>query len=121
MAKDEQTYSIIGAAMKVHNELGTGFLEAVYQDALEIELTKRSIPFMRELKIPVFYCGEQLKSYYFADFVCYDTIIVELKALSELSGTETAQLLNYLKAAKLKKALLINFGKTSLEYKRYVY
>ncbi|MDR0610264.1 MAG: GxxExxY protein [Planctomycetaceae bacterium] len=118
--KDPDTYSIIGAAMKVHSELGCGFLEAVYQDALEIELTKRKIPFQREQKIPVYYCGQELKTYYVADFVCYDSIIVELKALTELSGKEKSQILNYLKATKKTKALLINFGKESLEYNRYV-
>ena len=106
--------------MRVHQELGCGFLEAIYQDALEIELIKQGIPFRREQKIAVFYSGQELKSYYFADFICFDGIIVELKALSELSGREKAQVLNYLKAAGLKKALLINFGKESLEFQRYV-
>jgi len=120
MERDQQTYAIIGAAMKVHQELGCGFLEAVYQDALEIELTTQNIPFRREQKIAVFYCGQELKSYYIADFICYESIIVELKALSDLSGREKAQVLNYLKATGLKKALLINFGKESLEFQRYV-
>jgi GxxExxY protein len=120
MERDEQTYAIIGAAMKVHQELGCGFLEAVYQDAFEIELTKRDIPFLREQKIVIFYCGQELKSYYIADFICCGNIIVELKALSELSGREKAQVLNYLKATGLKKALLINFGKESLEFQRFV-
>jgi len=106
--------------MKVHRELGCGFLEAVYQDALEIALTKQGIPFRREQKIAIFYCGRELKSYYVADFICFDSIIVELKALSEMSGKEKAQELNYLKATKLRKALLINFGKESLEHQRYV-
>ena len=120
MERDQQTYAIIGAAMKVHQELGCGFLEAVYQDALEIELTTQNIPFRREQKIAVFYCGQELKSYYIADFICYESTIVELKALSDLSGREKAQVLNYLKATGLKKALLINFGKESLEFQRYV-
>ena len=118
--RDQETYAIIGAAMKVHRELGCGFLEAVYQDALEIELTAQGVPFRREEKIAVYYSGQELKSYYFADFICFGSTIVELKALSELSGREKAQVLNYLKAAKLPKALLINFGKESLEYQRYV-
>jgi len=118
--RDSQTFAIIGAAMKVHRELGCGFLEAVYQDALEIEFTVQNIPFRREERITVFYCGQELKSYYIADFICFDSIIVELKALSDLSGREKAQILNYLKATKLPKALLINFGKESLEFQRYI-
>jgi len=120
MERDQLTHAIIGAAMKVHRELGCGFLEAVYQEALEIELAKQGVPFRREQKIAVYYCGQELKSYYVADFICFDSIIVELKALSELSGREKAQVLNYLKATGLKKALLINFGKESLEFQRYV-
>ena len=118
MQRDEQTHAIIGAAMKVHNELGCGFLESVYQDALMVELRKQKIPFLREVKIPVFYCGVELPSYFIADFVCFDNIIVELKALLECSGREKAQVLNYLKATGYKKALLINFGNDRLQYER---
>lgn len=118
--KDLETYAIIGVAMKVHSELKSGFLESVYQDALEVELKKQSIPYEREKKLPVFYSGVELNSYYKADFVCYDSIIVELKALTKLSGTEESQIINYLKASKLRKGLLLNFGSKSLYYKRYV-
>ena len=118
--RDNESYKVIGAAMKVHSELGNGFLEAVYQEALEIEFQNRKIPYKREMKIPVYYCGKELKTYYQADFVCYDNIIVELKALKSLSDIEKAQVLNYLKASKLKKALLINFGENHLVFKRFV-
>lgn len=118
--RDNESYEVIGAAMKVHSELGNGFLEAVYQEALEFEFQNRKIPYKREMKIPVYYCGKELKTYYQADFVCYDNIIVELKALKSLSDIEKAQVLNYLKASKLKKALLINFGENHLVFKRFV-
>lgn len=118
--KDNKTGAIIGAAMKVHLELGTGFLESVYQDALEIEFQNQSIPYKREVRLPVYYSGIQLKSFYQADFVCYDNIIVELKALKKLSGTEEAQILNYMKASKINKALLLNFGEDVLKPKRFV-
>ncbi len=118
--RDPETFAIIGAGMMVHNELGAGFLESVYQDALEWEFKERGIPYTREVVIPVFYRGHQLHTSFRADFICYENVIVELKALKELSGTETAQVLNYLKATKFSKALLLNFGKSQLEYKRYI-
>ena len=121
MERDTQTYSLIGAAMKVHRELGCGFLEAVYQEALEIELTKQGIPFERQKHLDIFYDGQQLKTYYIADFICYGDAIVELKATADLIGKDKAQVLNYLKATRLSKALLINFGKESLQFERIVY
>ena len=119
--RDQETYAIIGAAMTVHGELGNGFLEAVYQDALEREFQYIKIPYKREVKLPVYYRGEQLNSYYQADFICFDSVIVELKALQRLSGNEEAQVINYLKASNLHRALLINFGTKSLQYKRLVF
>ena len=119
--RDKETYAVIGAAMTVHRELGCGFLEAVYQDALEKEFQHLSIPYRREVKLPVYYRGEQLNSYYQADFVCFDSVIVELKALQKLSGTEEAQVINYLKASNLQRALLLNFGSKSLQHKRLVF
>jgi GxxExxY protein len=118
--RDGKTYAIIGAAMAVHNELGCGFLEAVYQDALEIEFKKQGIPYEREKKLDVFYRGEKLDSFYRVDFLCYGEVIVETKALSKMTGTEDAQVINQLKASKVTKALLINFGLTKLETKRLV-
>lgn len=116
----EEVYQIIGAAMEVHKELGCGFLEAVYQEALELEFQFRKIPYRRECKLDIFYKEQLLNKYYAADFICFDKIIVELKALSGLTSEHESQLLNYMKATKLKVGLLINFGKQSLEYKRMV-
>ncbi len=111
---------IIGAAMEVHKELGSGFLEVVYQEALVIEFESRGIPYIQESKLEVSYKGHVLTKYYESDFICYDKIIVETKALSELLGNNQSQVINYLKATGFKLGLLINFGAESLEYKRLV-
>jgi len=118
--KDEETYTLIGVAMKVHSELGCGFLEAVYKDAFEIELRNQGILYEREKHLDVFYCEEKLKSFYIADFVCYNSIIVEAKAVQQLARHDEAQLLNYLKATGCKRGLLFNFARPSLEHKRMV-
>ncbi|MBP8292250.1 MAG: GxxExxY protein [Caldilineaceae bacterium] len=118
--RDPQTYAIIGAAMEVHATLGRGFMEAVYQESLAIELTLRRIPYQREVDLPVSYKGTLLKCSYRADFICYGEIIVELKALSALTGGEWAQIINYLKATGFHRGLLLNFGAESLEHKRFV-
>jgi len=118
--RDRETYEIMGAAMGVHSELGHGFLEAVYQAALEKEFQHRRISFEREKRLPVSYRGELIAEYK-ADFVSYGHVIVELKAIQKLSGTEEAQVIHYLKATGLKRGLLINFGTRSLEYKRLVF
>ena len=114
----EESYKIRGAIFAVHRELGCGFLERVYQDALEYEFRERGIPYEREKLIQIMYKGKPLGEPYRADFVCYDKIIVELKALSELEGVHRAQVINYLKAAKMKLGLLINFGETSAKVER---
>jgi GxxExxY protein len=119
--RDSQTHAIIGAAMEVHRQLGPGFLEPVYQEAMAIELADRAIPFVREAGLPVFYKGQRLNCSYRADFVCFESVIVELKALAAITGVETAQLLNYLKATRLERGLLLNFGCPSLEFKRLVF
>ena len=100
--------------------MGNGFLEAVYQEALAIEFTNRHISFQRELQFPVFYKGQQLNTHYRADFICFDPVVVELKALPRLTGVEESQLINYLKGTGLGVGLLLNFGASSLEYKRLV-
>jgi GxxExxY protein len=119
--RDPETYAIIGAAMEVHRELGQGFLEAVYKDALAVEFASRHIPFDREKELPVIYKGGTLPTVYRADFVCFGTILVECKALTEMSGKEEAQVLNYLRITRLTRALLLNFGIRSLTYKRLVF
>src|SRR5436305_14568919 len=117
----QEVYGIVGAAITVHRELGPGFLEGVYQEALEIELGLQIIPFQALQHLPIVYKGQTLAKNYIADLVCHDQIIVELKALERLSGREEAQVLNYLKATGLHVGVLINFGSTArLEWKRYV-
>ncbi len=118
--KDE-SYAIVGAAQEVYYQLGTGFLEAVYQEAMEIEMFRREIPFEPQKQLFIDYKGTILKKEYYADFVCYEKIIVELKAESALCGRDVSQLLNYQKAAKMRVGLLFNFGSVGkLEWKRYV-
>jgi len=118
----EEVYAIVGAAMEVHRVLGPGFLEPVYQEAMEIESTVRAIPFEPQQTIIIHYKGHRLKKEYIADLVYFDKIIVELKALDCLSGKEESQILNYLRATGMKVGVLINFGSTSkLEWKRFVF
>ena len=111
MVYQNESYAIRGAAIKVYNTLGCGFLEAVYQEALEIEFVKRGIPYEREKELRIVYDGVVLNKTYIADFVCYDKIIVELKAVKELDDSYRSQVFNYLKATGFKLGLLINFGK----------
>jgi GxxExxY protein len=119
--RDPRTHAIIGAAMEVHRQLGCGFLEAVYQEAMALELKARDILHRREIELPVFYKGERLNVSYRADFICFDTVIVELKALSQLSGVEESQVINYLKATGFSTGLLLNFGAASLQHRRFVF
>ena len=119
-AHDARTYAIIGAAIEVHRRLGHGFLEPVYQEALAIELIDRDVPFSREVEISIQYKGRPLACGYRADFLCYESIIVELKAIRAITKVEEAQIINYLRATKLRLALLLNFGTPSLQQRRFV-
>ena len=117
----EESFKIVGALLEVHNELGPGFLEAVYHQALMIEFERRGIPFEHEKELEIFYKDIKLNKHYYADFVCYDKIIIEVKALSQLASNHDAQMLNYLKAARFKLGVLVNFGENKLKYKRLVF
>jgi len=121
MQKDPETFAIIGAAMEVHRELGRGFLELVYQTALALEFQDRVIPFKAEVALPIHYKNKLLTCAYRADFVCFESIIVETKAIATLTGAYEAQLINKLKAAGLQRGMLLNFGAPSLEHKRLVF
>lgn len=116
----EESYKIIGAAMEVHRELGKGFLESVYQEAIEIELTALQIPFRKEVPLNIKYKNRNLSKYFVADFVCFEKIILELKSIPDLSIEHTSQVFNYLRATDMKLGILINFGAKSLQYKRIV-
>ena len=116
----EESYKIIGICMNIHSTLGNGFLEAVYSEVLEKEFVKNNIPYQREVKPDLFFNGEKLDKKYKADFICFDNIILEIKAVSFIHENFTKQTLNYLKATDKKLGLLINFGEKSLKYKRII-
>lgn len=116
----EESYKIIGICMNIHSTLGNGFLEAVYCEVLEKEFVKNNIPYQREVKLDLFFNGEKLDKKYKADFICFDNIILEIKAVSFIHENFTKQTLNYLKATDKKLGLLINFGEKSLKYKRII-
>jgi GxxExxY protein len=116
----EEVFNIIGAAMEVHNVLGTGFLESVYEEAMIVESKRRGIPHEIQVKLPVYYKGEKLNKEFVADYIGYEKIIVEFKCISRLTNIEEAQIINYLKATGMEVGLLINFGSQGkLEWKRY--
>ena len=114
----EESYKIIGAAMEVHRLLGCGFVEPVYQEALEKEFLLRGIPYEREKELTISYKGTPLTKTFKADFVCYSKIILELKAVKEFADEHHAQIYNYLRASGLDLGLLINFGGASIEFER---
>ncbi|MFT3754044.1 MAG: GxxExxY protein [Paludibacter sp.] len=120
MIYKKETYDIVGAAMEVHRCLGQGFLESVYQEALELELRIRKIPYVSQKSIEIYYKQQLLTKLFIADLYCYDGIIVELKAVSAILPVHEAQIINYLKATKKELGIIINFGTDSLEYKRYL-
>lgn len=116
---DSLTYKIIGAAMKVHSTLGKGFAEVVYADALEKEFNTMAIPNIREKDIDIVYNGEPLKHKFRADFICFENIIVELKATSDIIEGHRAQIINYLKATGYECGIILNFGRDRLEKERF--
>jgi GxxExxY protein len=120
-ARDPQTFGIIGAGMDVHTELGCGFHERVYRHPFALELSARGIPFVREKKFPIIDKGRVMPVRYRVDFICFGEILVELKALKAIGPIEYAQVINYLRATKLRRALLLNFGARSLQYRRIVW
>lgn len=117
---EEETYKVIGACMTVHKNLGSGFLESVYQEVLAKEFRKEEIPFTQQQKLNLFYEGEKLNKYFNADFVCFDKIILEIKSVSFLNKNLESQIINYLKATNKEVGLLINFGEKSLKWKRFI-
>jgi GxxExxY protein len=120
LLKDE-VYAIVGAAIEVSKELGAGFLEAVYQEVMELELTSRGIPHEPQKELCIFYKGQCLEKKYIADFVCFGSVLVELKAIKEIGSVEESQMLNYLKATGLRVGIIINFGDPGrLDWKRMV-
>jgi GxxExxY protein len=118
----EEVYAIVGAAMEVHSQLGSGFAEAVYQQAMEIELALRGIPFERQVRLKIFYKGHELECEYVADLICYGSVIIEIKAIRELANRDEAQIINYLKATGVRVGVLINFGDPArLDWQRFVF
>lgn len=115
-----ESYQIIKACINVHNELGAGFLENVYQEALQLEFTNLGIPYAAEKQLQISYKSQLLKSFYRADFICYNKILIETKAVDALLPEHEAQVINYLKATGLQLGLIVNFSKPRLEYKRLV-
>lgn len=115
---EEETGKILEACLNVFNELGNGFLEPVYQEALAVEFGLMNIPFEKEKKLEIIYKGKKINKEYYADFICYGSVIVELKAVAVLVNAHKAQVINYLKASKCKIGLLVNFGASSLKWER---
>jgi GxxExxY protein len=117
----EEVYQVVGAALEVYYRLGYGFLVPIYQEAFEIELRRRGIPFKAHDELVVLYKGQELEKKYKPDVICFGQIVAELKASERLIGRDVAQLLNYMKATRIRVGLLINFGSAvKLEWKRYV-
>jgi len=119
IAFPEESHKIIGAAMAVHRYFGCGFSEKVYQDAFEVELKNRGIPYQREVPLHAIYNDIELSSLFIPDFICYDQIIIELKAVKEIEDMHRSQAINYAKVSKRALAILINFGEPSLKFERF--
>jgi GxxExxY protein len=121
MQRDPETFAIIGAAMEVHRELGHGFLELVYQTALALEFQERGIPYGAEVTLPINYKNKLLTCVYRSDFICFNSVIVETKAIAQLTNADDAQLINQLKTTGFHRGILLNFGASSLEHRRLVF
>jgi len=117
---EKETHQVIGACMQVHQKLGSGFLESVYQEALEKESQKQQIPFIRHQRLHIMFDGKPLDKFFVADFVCYNSIILKIKAASFIHPDNSKQVINYLKATNFQVGFLINFGQPSLKWKRYI-
>jgi GxxExxY protein len=117
---EKETYKIIGACMAVHKNLGSGFLESVYEEALEKEFIKRNVPYKRQKKVHVYYEDEPLNKYFRVDFLCFNEIILEIKAAQFLHSDTNKQTINYIHATNKPVGLLINFGEKSLNWKRFI-
>ena len=118
--KDPRSYAVIGAAMEVHKELGPGFLEAIYQEAMEMELDLRTISYLSQPEVKIFYKGKKMKKFYKPDFICFNDLVIEIKAEKTLTKVDETQVINVLKSTRHHTGLLINFGEPSLIYRRFV-
>lgn len=117
----EKTFKVIGACIKVHKKLGNGFAESVYQQALEKEFLHANIPFEKQKQLPIYYDGELLDEFFIADFVCFEQVLLEIKAVPAIQDPMKQQVLNYVKSSTLEVGMLINFGEQSLQWKRFVH
>ena len=118
---EEETFKVIGACIKVHKKLGNGFSEAVYHRALEKEFLNANIPFEQQKQVPIYYDGEPLGTFFTADFVCYNSVLLDIKSVPVIQDQMQQQVINYLKSSNIEVGMLINFGERSLKWKRFVH
>lgn len=118
---EEETFKVIGACINVHKKLGFGFKASTYHQALEKEFLNANIPFKKQKKLPIFYDGEPLDTFFIADFVCYDSVLLEIKSVPTILEQMKQQVINYLKSSNIEVGMLINFGEQSLKWKRFVH
>ncbi|SNR37029.1 GxxExxY protein [Lutibacter flavus] len=118
---EEETFKVIGACINVHKKLGNGFSESAYRKAVEIEFLNTNIPYEQEKKLPIYYDGELLDEFFIADFVCFDSVLLDIKSVPNIDAQMQQQVFNYLKSSPLEVGMLINFGEKSLKWKRFVH
>lgn len=118
---EDETFKVIGACIKVHKKLGSGFTEAVYQKALEKEFLNADIPFEQQKKLPIYYDGELLDEFFVADFVCYSNVLLEIKSVPAIQDQMKQHVLNFLKSSNLEVGMLLNFGEKTLKWKRLIH